>query len=127
MVGCGCPKCQINGFNRGKVGNFYFLTNGEYLKIGITNRKVITRLKEINKTVDNSKPFSVITSFLGDGEYVYELEQHLLSKFNNYRTRELLFSGSTETFSTEIFNELLLEIISYKVLAPKVGSIEKKN
>lgn len=125
LKGCGCPKCQLNGFNRANAGYLYLLTNGVYIKIGITNRAVNKRIKEINKTLEGVSPFKLVQYLKADGEYVYNAEQHILNAFSSFRTENLRFSGNTEAFRNEVFYDINLLFTVFRQLSPPVGTVEK--
>lgn len=123
--GHGCPKCQVNGFNPSKQGLLYLLSSGSgIVKVGITNRDIKARLWEINKT--SGLNFKLVTSFVADGQFVYDAEQDILEKFKEFKHSGSVFSGSTECFDQEVFTEILSMVITYKKLCPKLGTIKKK-
>lgn len=125
VYGHGCPKCQVNGFNPSKQGILYLLSSGSgIVKVGVTNRDIKSRLREINKT--SGLNFKLVTSFVADGQFVYDAEQDLLEKFKDFKYSASVFSGSTECFRQEAFASILLMFIGYKQLCPKLGTVKKK-
>lgn len=103
LSGAGCRKCMINGFNTSKSGNLYILFSkcGKLVKIGITNRDVDVRLKEINKENSHNFECAYIKKF-DNGEKLLNLETKLLRHFNTFLSKtEDVFSGSTECFEIE--------------------------
>lgn len=125
VYGHGCPKCQVNGFNLSKQGILYLLSSGSgIVKVGITNRDIKPRLREINKT--SGLDFKLVTSLVADGQFVYDAEQDLLENFKHFKYSDSVFSGSTECFKQEAFTDILLMFTSYKQLCPKLGTVKKK-
>lgn len=119
----GCPSCQKNGFNRAKVGTLYLLSNGEFIKIGVTNRKLHYRLKEINKTLpEHMRKFSVVNSFTADGQYIYDSERYILEACAPFK-HDVYFSGNTETFSGIDFSRVLGMFIGLKKMSPAIKTI----
>lgn len=95
--GHGCSKCQEYGFCENKPGYVYLLTNGDLFKVGITNRKVKYRVKEITKS--HGTDWYVLEKFLTDGYNCRLIEDRLLSTLQTTdNTVSDLFSGYTETF-----------------------------
>jgi hypothetical protein len=97
LFGQGCPKCARYGFNVSKPGTLYVLQDGSRVKVGITNRSIAIRLKEINKPCGN---FAVAqTYFFTDGRQCADLETSLLRYMrSHYKASEGSFSGVTESF-----------------------------
>lgn len=97
IFGQGCPKCAKYGFNTNKCGALYVLQDGSRVKVGITNRDIVVRLKEINKPSGNFKVVSLYK--FDDGKECLDAETKLL-KFmrNNYENTTGNFSGVTESF-----------------------------
>jgi len=116
LNGAGCKACAEYGFNTGKPAIVYVLLSHckNVVKVGITNRDVNTRLKEINKK--SPFIFSVIDTFKFDiGKNALDIETNILRIFSkNMATVEEVFSGSTECFYIDGFNYLhtILEEIS---------------
>lgn len=50
ITGRGCHKCAKTGFNEHKDGLLYVLNNGQYIKVGITNKTTEHRVKQLNNT-----------------------------------------------------------------------------
>lgn len=97
LNGQGCPKCSIFGYNKSKAGLFYVLSYKDIIKVGITNRDIHTRIKEINRSFNGV--FKEAYSVKGTGESVYKLEKDILIYLSNlYRQPSEIFQGSTECF-----------------------------
>lgn len=99
--GYGCPTCtKGGGFDINSSGNVYYAkvkVDGElYYKIGITNRKTETRIRE------TSKEFEVVLDIrFKEGLDARNKEQKILSLHKEYLT-DKVFSGSTECFTIDI-------------------------
>lgn len=96
--GRGCPSCTSHGYNIGKPGYIYILKSEKYVKIGITNNTVESRLAQINRTTDDR--FEIVTThFHEDGSVPQYIERQLLRKLRQmYQQPEQEFDGSTECF-----------------------------
>ena len=113
--GSGCPHCQINGFNKDKAATVYLLSSKEGLvKVGITNRKLSERLREINKT--SGKEFKVVNTLCCSGEYAFMAENEMLSELASYQYSGDTFSGYTETFSSDCFDIAVSSFVAFKML-----------
>lgn len=97
--GRGCPKCQRNGYNKGKFGTFYILTSESTVKVGITNRDVEFRVKSVSKS--SGEAFTTYTTFgFEDGAVAYAVEKYALSWLKQtYRPVDKVYDGSTECFT----------------------------
>lgn len=88
----------------------YFITDGEYIKIGYTKRKPDNRLKQLN--TGNNKKLYLLGYIQGDKKK--EKELHL--KFNKYRIRQngewFLSSDSLIDFINE--NNVMLNTYVFK-------------
>jgi len=109
LNGSGCPECTTYGFNKRKSGTFYILNEGNTVKVGITNRDVNVRLKEINKT---GKSFVIhSTLYFDNGEHCSTLETELLKFMRSlYKNTEGCFDGVTESFDHVNLEYVLNEI-----------------
>jgi hypothetical protein len=114
LAGCGCPKCKQSGYRINLQGNIYILEEEGITKVGITNRSVDTRLKEINRS--SGKHFiKKISICFEDGEVPKYLEKTLHNLLEKYKyVSDLNFDGYTETFVIQaekveemLFNEVL--------------------
>ena len=110
LNGQGCPYCQKNGYSRSKPGSFYVLHSDEYTKVGITNRSVFQRAKEISKR--SGKQFAIISeSYFEDGVRAWEIEKNILSYLRDkYKPVDSVFDGSTECFIDVSIEDLLNKI-----------------
>lgn len=120
LNGAGCRACAEYGFNTSKPAIIYILLSDcqNVVKVGITNRDVKTRLKEINKK--SPFVFSVFDTFKVDiGKHALDIETNILRVFNkNMSPVNSVFSGSTECFHIDGFNYLhsvLEEISNYGI------------
>jgi len=101
----GCPKCGLltraskrNGFNIAKDGTLYVLfANPDIVKVGITNRDLQVRLKEINK--NNIYTFKPMYFKLFNGLDALSKETEVLRFFKSQLNPvESVFDGSTACF-----------------------------
>lgn len=111
--GHGCPACAGCGYSKNKPGTFYVLVAGNITKVGITNRPVDVRLREINTSGLN---FAVHTTlFSEDGKYAAHLERKskawLCSRFEQVNE---VFDGYTECYHDVPLESLLSFILSIK-------------
>lgn len=97
LQGQGCRKCAKYGFNSGKQGTLYVLQEGDRVKVGITNREMCIRLKEINKPSGN---FSIVQTYsYSDGLLCAKHETELLRLLRSlYENTQGTFDGVTESF-----------------------------
>jgi hypothetical protein len=98
LAGSGCPYCMTSGYRVTLPGSLYFLKCGNIFKIGITNRDVNTRLKEINKS--SGKNFELVYSQRSeDGVVPYAAEYAMKFYMKSlYKLVDESFDGSTECF-----------------------------
>lgn len=112
ISGQGCPKCQTNGYNKDKPGTFYILTSGNITKVGITNRELKHRIRNVSKS--SGKEFVEHSAFhFTDGVMAADLELRVLQWLtSNYKPVEDVFDGSTECFqNVDLY--LLISFILY--------------
>lgn len=100
--GAGCPSCAQYGFNKTRPGMLYYLSinDGQAYKIGITNRTVDDRFS----LQDLQKIEVILVKEFPLGQTAYEVEQSILSLCKEYKYSgpNLLASGNSELFSTNI-------------------------
>jgi hypothetical protein len=98
ITGRGCHKCARTGFNPVKRGNVYVLNNGDYFKIGITNKNPQQRCDQLNKT--SLSAFHVEFSININGDYCRGVEKEMHDwLFDQGCTQpESWFPGWTECF-----------------------------
>lgn len=106
LGGTGCPQCATYGFNINKPAILYYLkiNGGQAYKIGITNRSVNERF-----SIKDLKSIEVVFSInFQTGKDALYYEQQILKVFcdNRYTGINLLESGNTELFSTDILDSL---------------------
>lgn len=98
--GRGCPKCswEGSGYSQTKPGTFYILQHEGITKVGITNRKVIERIKGINR--DSGLDFKLHSAvFSEDGAKARNIELQVLAWLKlHYKNVETKFDGYTECF-----------------------------
>lgn len=96
--GGGCPKCSAGGYSISKPGNIYLLSAGNITKIGITNRDVSARLREVRES--SGKDFiEVFSQSFEDGCVARSIEygvKHYLKALHLPMTDK--FDGYTESF-----------------------------
>lgn len=107
LAGAGCPECGKSGYNQNKAGTLYILNSGDTTKVGITNRDVGTRIREIR--VSGGPHFDVVSTFhLSEGVVIKNLESEakawLKSKYNKVSDK---YQGSTECFLSVDLPELI--------------------
>lgn len=96
--GQGCPGCGLSGYDSTKRGTLYVLSCGDITKVGITNRDVSLRVKQISK--DFGAEFNLVTKFnFSDGLACSQVETELLRKLRGvYRNPSHKFDGYSECF-----------------------------
>ena len=114
LQGQGCRKCAKYGFNSGKRGILYVLQEGNRVKVGITNREMHVRLKEINKPTGC---FSVIQTYeYLDGLLCAKHETELLRLLRSlYKNTKGTFDGVTESF----------EDVDIKIVLSYIGELRE--
>jgi hypothetical protein len=97
IAGQGCPQCVRNGFRPEKPAHLYVLSDGVNVKVGITNRRVSTRVAEINT---GGGCFTLVSKhYFEDGRLCHRAESLLLAYLRSmYQTTAGTFSGVTESF-----------------------------
>lgn len=112
MNGNGCPKCSTKacGYQRRHSGSIYVLRYGDYLKVGITNKPVETRVKQISKSF--GKEFEIVTYMtFSDGAIPDEIETQILKELKaKYEQPSEKFDGSTECFLNASTSEIIKRI-----------------
>lgn len=114
--GSRCPGCAVTGYSQNSPGSIYILKHEDITKVGITNRAVITRVQEINRSSGMS--FEEVYSLCShDGRVPRTLESKVLSMLKSkYPQVSEKFSGSTECFlgvdTSEIIDYIISESIS---------------
>lgn len=114
--GQGCRKCAKNGFNINKSGVFYILTEGNRVKVGITNRNVYIRLKEINRSGCNFNLYKFIPFEIGKDCADFETAILRLLR-SNFKNSNGDFDGVTESF----------EDVDIYLLTCEIESLRNKN
>lgn len=97
LQGVGCPNCARSGYKATIQGFLYCLEYDGIVKVGITNRKVLKRVSEIN--IDSGKKFEVVFSHKLCGKFAREIETYLKVYLKNkYLPVNEKFDGHTECF-----------------------------
>ena len=103
LSGSGCSACVIYGFNKDAPAILYYLSinNGEAYKVGITNRTIEERFNKDMQYINILK-----TWHYSNGEDAYDEEQRILKEFKQFKYTgpDLLKSGNTELFNTDVLN-----------------------
>ena len=108
----GCPHCSKTGIDLNKPVVLYYVKivkDGKvFYKIGITNSSVRSRF--ICDELDDLKVLK--TWYFENGYQAYKLEQKILNKFRNfrYKKKDILRTGNTELFVTNLLNEITKEV-----------------
>lgn len=112
LRGSGCRKCAAYGYQTGKPGNFYILTNEKGLtKVGITNRVVQERVKKINRNSDLNFR-QVLALRFENGANALAVETIVLASLRSqYKNPQQTYDGSTESF-VDVDLPKLLQAIS---------------
>lgn len=102
-----CPLCSVTGFKFEQPGSIYYikiLLNGEkYYKIGITNKPIRQRVKNIHcsATILWAEEFLI-------GRFAFEKEQQIIKKYSKYLLPDCsldIKSGHTETFTKDVLKK----------------------
>lgn len=100
LIGSGCPACGMKetGFNDNKISSLYVLVADDRTKVGITNRDVDKRLREIKS--DSQINFKILKMYSGiEGGVCRDIESNILKLLSGkYPNITGSFSGSTECF-----------------------------
>lgn len=106
----GCNSCSKTGYREDLSGTLYVLLSNELLKIGITNRSVEQRVRQINK--DSGKSFKTVKTFsFTDGSIPKKLEKILILELRAIYKQPLeLFDGYTECFIRDSTDNMLNKI-----------------
>lgn len=117
LSGYRCSECASYGFNPSLPASLYVVLwygdVGKYLKFGITNREVITRIKEQQRET-SSLNYKILYKFHHNNGYIIEqLEKDIKRGFDTGSCiKEWLPDGYTETIDyTEDNKNRLLEMI----------------
>lgn len=96
--GKGCPGCADYGYNPRKSGILYILASTDTVKVGITNKPIHFRLKQINRS--SGKDFEAYSQYhFDDGIIPQKLEQIILTDLRQgCKQPSEKYDGSTECF-----------------------------
>ncbi len=93
----GCPHCAISGFSANLNGYVYLLESDSMFKVGITNRNISNRVREVNK--DCKEKFKFLSSVATCGDVCRTLEESLITEYlKRFKKVSESFHGSTECF-----------------------------
>jgi hypothetical protein len=111
LRGCGCTRCNKSGFSQGKPASLYVLKSNETIKIGITNKRPESRLREIR--MSSGIPFEKVAIYeFDDGNRARDIEQKQLSNLRmNFKSPDYKFDGYTECF-VDVTQEDFIKLIS---------------
>lgn len=98
LNGAGCPSCKTCGYKCSMPGYLYVLEAGNITKVGITNRNVSERLRDINRC--SGLLFTKVAAFyFENGNVPRQIETNLLAELRGvYKPIRAKFDGSTECF-----------------------------
>jgi hypothetical protein len=110
LLGSGCPKCSVTGYQRGLPGHLYLMLCDDITKIGITNLSPEQRRRDISRSYGSS--FSVVDSwYFEDGAFPDDLETTILRELRKeYSSPSTKFDGSSECFLDVDYNKLVSRI-----------------
>lgn len=106
-----CPYCSKTGIKLNLPTFLYVITSEELTKVGISNVKSRSRIKEIN--TNSRRLFKEITRFnFSSGHTAAHFEKEILQWLsNNYKRTSVKFIGMTECFedvdNTALLNKIL--------------------
>lgn len=117
--GSGCPSCNTGGFNPKMPAYLYVLYAGDMTKVGITNRDVGKRLKEICS--DSGHIFKIVSEFyFEDGYKCSDTETRVLRYLRSkYKNPVKKFCGSSECFF-EVNRDELNSVLRSEVYEERV-------
>jgi hypothetical protein len=121
LSGRGCPSCACYGYRANLTGTLYILKCDNIVKIGITNRVVEERVREIN--IASGKVFDVVYSHSNtDGRMAQIIEKYaLLTLVPRYDRCDQKYNGSTECFIDVDYKGLIKQVdLFFKILKDEV-------
>jgi hypothetical protein len=112
LRGFGCKDCSCNagcGFSKNRPGSLYIIACADYLKVGITNRTILERIHNINRS--SQLNFTEILSFhFDDGNIPHVAEKQVLRYLRRiYKNPTMKFDGYTETFKDVNVDDLIFK------------------
>lgn len=111
MIGKGCQKCMRTGYRADKPGSVYILKYENITKIGITNRCVKRRLKDISLSSGKSFELFYFATYK-NGQVPKYIEDKILKELRlTYDIPKENFDGYTECFY-EIEENTILQMVS---------------
>jgi len=118
--GQGCPSCAKKGFNPNKPAHLYLLlienSIERFLKIGITNRAIGCRAKQILATCAEDSTLDILgVIYSENGQEIYELEQgvHANKELKRFTTCNVWMDGKTELYDYSTLKTLLTIFSEY--------------
>lgn len=114
LSGCGCPTCASGGFSTQKLGSIYVLEFDDITKVGITNRIIERRMREIINS--SGKSFTLMKAYHEiPGDACSEIEATLLKRLReNYKCPDEEYDGYTECFK-EVDRVWLLNLLEDEI------------
>lgn len=111
LAGRGCVKCANFGYNCAKPGHFYIMSSDGVVKVGITNRDVAKRLKELQKASGTVFVLRYSCCF-SDGSVPKVIETEALRMLSlNHSPVHEKFAGSTECFQCDEVDDVVASVI----------------
>ena len=93
----GCPHCAVSGFSSSVDGYVYLLESETMFKVGISNRNISNRVREVNR--NSPEKFKQLYSIETTGDICRTLEESLITECLKYFCKvSESFHGSTECF-----------------------------
>lgn len=98
MLGHGCPRCMKSGYQINRAGSLYILSHENITKVGITNRDVNVRLRDITRDSEKDFKLDFFIKF-SDGTIPQRIEKAVLQELREeYETPKETHDGYTECF-----------------------------
>lgn len=114
FTGTGCRLCIDKGFSKTKPAYIYInnVVGSSAIKVGITNICPVARAKVLDRKSTKYCIKPLFYFYHQDGEFIYNLEYEILSKFPRGVIDKLdMNSGYTETISNEYLPEVIDTIV----------------
>lgn len=110
-IGQGCPLCKTSGYQQLKSGYLYVLKSDDVFKVGITNRQVEKRAKQISSASGRKFSVEFFVKFQ-DGSIPLNAETKLLKDLSaSYAKVKEKFDGCTECFLGVEYNTLISRVM----------------
>jgi hypothetical protein len=113
LYGNTCTNCSSSGFKQYKMASLYILSiitiNNNFIKVGITNRDISSRIKQISSKANQRINISEVYSISSTGYNIRRLESYIHSNYQHYYPKEL-FDGFTECYTIDKLDNILKDI-----------------